>query len=371
MFYHSIVSDWNHGNAHFLRGVVSELLDRGHQVDVYEPEDGWSRKNLVKEKGEIVLRKFGKIYPRLHGNFYEPDHLDLDKVLAGADLVIVHEWNEHELVRKLSEHRTKNSHYRLLFHDTHHRSVTDSKAMKAYDLSGFDGVLAYGTKIKEIYLAEGWAKKAWVWHEAADVRIFRHVSSPDLEGDVVWIGNWGDDERTEEIREFLIEPVKRLRLKASVYGVRYPDKALKLLKKAGIYYRGWLPNFEVPAVFGKYRLTVHIPRRPYAEALPGIPTIRPFEALACGIPLISAPWNDSDRLFTPGADFLFARDSLEMETTMQCLIDHPRMAEKMAAQGRATIIARHTCAHRIDQLMEICSELEIDTGEGRATNRKG
>ena len=36
-FYHSLLSDWNYGNAHFLRGVVSELLVRGHQVAVYEP----------------------------------------------------------------------------------------------------------------------------------------------------------------------------------------------------------------------------------------------------------------------------------------------------------------------------------------------
>jgi len=42
MFYHSLVSDWNHGNAHFLRGVVRELLARGHRVDVYEPQHGWS-----------------------------------------------------------------------------------------------------------------------------------------------------------------------------------------------------------------------------------------------------------------------------------------------------------------------------------------
>ena len=42
-FVHSLVSDWNHGNAHFLRGVVRELIARGHDVRVYEPEDAWSR----------------------------------------------------------------------------------------------------------------------------------------------------------------------------------------------------------------------------------------------------------------------------------------------------------------------------------------
>jgi spore maturation protein CgeB len=47
MFYHSLLSDWNHGNAHFLRGVVSELRSRGHDVRVYEPKDAWSLENLL------------------------------------------------------------------------------------------------------------------------------------------------------------------------------------------------------------------------------------------------------------------------------------------------------------------------------------
>ncbi len=51
---------------------------------------------------------------------------------------------------------------------------------------------------------------------------------------------------------------------------------------------------------------MHIPRRPYVESLPGIPTIRVFEALACGIPLISAPWSDSEALFRPEQDFWLA-----------------------------------------------------------------
>ena len=48
LFYHSLVSDWNHGNAHFLRGVVRELKLQGNSVAVYEPENGWSLRNLRK-----------------------------------------------------------------------------------------------------------------------------------------------------------------------------------------------------------------------------------------------------------------------------------------------------------------------------------
>ncbi|HJV33577.1 MAG TPA: glycosyltransferase, partial [Geomonas sp.] len=166
MFYHSIVSDWNHGNAHFLRGIVTELIERGNQVSVYEPLGGWSYTNLVREQGMAAVEQFHKVYPRLHGIPYRLDALDLDQVLSGADLVIVHEWNEPELVSRLGAHRKQNDRYRLLFHDTHHRSVTNAAAMDQYDLSGFDGVLAYGRRIKEIYLANGWADRVWLWHEA-------------------------------------------------------------------------------------------------------------------------------------------------------------------------------------------------------------
>ena len=41
MFYHSLLSDWNHGNAHFLRGITAELLGLGHEVRVLEPRDAW------------------------------------------------------------------------------------------------------------------------------------------------------------------------------------------------------------------------------------------------------------------------------------------------------------------------------------------
>ena len=133
MFYHSLVSDWNHGNAHFLRGVAGELLARGHVVDVYEPEDGWSRDNLLREHGQIAIRKFRKAFPLLTSKPYGLDRLDLDRVLSCADLVIVHEWSDHEMVRRVGEHHKRKNNYALFFHDTHHRSVTDPVAMAGYE----------------------------------------------------------------------------------------------------------------------------------------------------------------------------------------------------------------------------------------------
>jgi len=142
LFYHSLVSDWNHGNAHFLRGVASELLSRGHRVDVYEPAGGWSLKSLLSEQGTEAIAAFRHQYPELTSHFYTADSLDLDRVLDGADVVLVHEWNEPELITRIGEHAAGAS-YRLFFHDTHHRSVTEPESMAKLDLRHYDGVLAF------------------------------------------------------------------------------------------------------------------------------------------------------------------------------------------------------------------------------------
>jgi spore maturation protein CgeB len=357
IFCHSLRSDWNHGNAHFLRGVCSDLLARGHEVRVHEPADAWSASNLVAEHGQAPLEGFARAYPQLHSSLYQLDTLDLDDALAESDLVLVHEWSDHALVKRIGLHRKAHPHYRLLFHDTHHRAVTDPDSMAAYDLRHYDGVLAFGSAIRDLYLQKGWCARAWTWHEAADHRVFKPVPGAPREGDLVWIGNWGDDERTAELHEFLLEPVRALGLQARIHGVRYPTQARQALAEAGIAFGGWLPNYEAPNVFARYRVTVHVPRRPYVQALPGIPTIRVFEALACGIPLVSAPWDDCEGLFEPGADFLVARHGGEMREQLRAVLNDEQLARSLAEQGRRTVLARHTCAHRVDELLAIYAEL--------------
>jgi spore maturation protein CgeB len=364
LFVHSLRSDWNHGNAHFLRGVVSELLARGHEVVVYEPADAWSLANLIADRGPAAADAYRDAYPRLESITYDPATLDLDRALDAADLVLVHEWNAHALVASIGERRARGGTFRLLFHDTHHRAVTDRDAVAAYDLAHYDGVLAFGAVIRDLYLSESWAARAWTWHEAADTRVFRPLAGRPREGDLVWVGNWGDDERAAELREFLIDPVRRLALRARVHGVRYPDHAREALAAAGIEYAGWLPNYEAPETFARFGVTVHVPRRPYTEALPGIPTIRVFEALACGIALVSAPWDDAEGLFTPGADFLVARDGPEMERHLRDVLGDPALAGELAGHGRRTVLDRHTCAHRVDELLAIAASLGVSTVAG-------
>jgi spore maturation protein CgeB len=358
---HSISSDWNNGNAHFLRGLMRSMTALGHQVRVYERAHGWSAENLLTEEhGGESLRQFADTYPELWVQGYtEQEELDAtywSSQLSAAEIVILHEWNSPQLAQCLVRLRDELG-FKLLFHDTHHRASSSPDEIARFGIPHFDGVLAFGEALRTLYLDRYGVTRVWTLHEAADTSVFHPMPSVAKTDDVVWIGNWGDDERSREICEYLLKPASQLRRRRfAVWGVRYPQHALEQLARSGIAYRGYLPNLQAPAAYATARVTVHIPRQQYTQAMDGIPTIRVFEALACGIPLISAPWKDSEHLFREG-DFATARNGAEMCRLMEYLLSHPREAENQALSGLETILARHTCRHRAEQLTSICEEL--------------
>ena len=216
---HSLESCWNHGNAHFLRGVLRELVARGHEVRVFEPQESWSRENLVRDAGEAGLGAFAAFYPEL-GSVRVAAEPDVDAMLDGAELVLVHEWTEPALVAAIGARRAAGGRFCLLFHDTHHRAVSDPEAMRRYDLSGYDGVLAFGETLSAVYRAWGWGGRVFTWHEAADVRLFRPPEVEGVRDGAVWVGNWGDGERTAELEAFLLAPLHEEGVGLDVHGVR-------------------------------------------------------------------------------------------------------------------------------------------------------
>jgi spore maturation protein CgeB len=112
-FTHSLASCWNHGNAHFLRGVLRALKRLGHDVRVWEPEGAWSLQNLLRDHGEAGLEPYRAAYPELGSQAYAPG-LDLDEALDGVDLVLVHEWNAPSLVAAIGRARRRGGRFTLL-----------------------------------------------------------------------------------------------------------------------------------------------------------------------------------------------------------------------------------------------------------------
>jgi spore maturation protein CgeB len=248
--------------------------------------------------------------------------------------------------------------FRALFHDTHHRAYTNPKEILRMPLAQFDGVLAFGEAIRRIYVDGFRVQRVWTFHEAADTAHFLPLPR-EKDTEVIWIGNWGDEERTRELEEFLIAPAGRLRdRRIAVHGVRYPREVQEHLADAGIEFRGYLPNLEAPQAYARSALTVHVPRKFYANGLSGVPTIRVFEALTCGIPLVCSPWLDTEGLFRAGEDYVCVPDGRAMEAEIRHLLSDEAARKQIANNAVETIRRSHTCAHRAVQLLEICEELE-------------
>ncbi len=367
VFCHSLVSDWNHGNAHFLRGVVTELMSRGHDVRVLEPEDGWSRSNLANDHGAEAIAGFHRAYPRLRSETYSAAALDVDAIVGDADLVIVHEWTDHDLVAAIGR-----SHARRGDRDPAVSRLPSSIGHRP----GGD------VRLRPVAIR----RRPRLRRSGA-----RSLSPAPLGGTEPGPGTRPRTHRSSiRVRQTPVPPRRSRRTFAatssgSATGVTMngrrssmsscsspsgdSDSAPRSSVCATRRTRrpGWRPTASTTAdgcptishrrCTPRFAITVHVPRRPYLESLPGIPTIRPFEALACGIPLVSARWDRTGGLFSPGEDFLVARDGDEMTTQLSRLIHDPELRCRLSRRGLETIRARHTCAHRVDQLLAVCSDL--------------
>jgi spore maturation protein CgeB len=302
-----------------------------------------------------AIEGFREDFPDLHFERYDlgPDlERWLRPRLADADVVVVHEWTEPGVVRLLGQ-VCRSLGVRTLFHDTHYRVVLDTPYRASLGLEQFQTILAYSPSLAQRFRTLGF-RNVQVFHEAADTTIFAPLDVPKR-ADVVFVGNYGDGDRSNELEGFVFGPRGDLpHLCYAIYGVRYPQHVLRRFTNGlDIRYHGWLPNVRVPDVYSAARVVLHVPRRQYVELLPGTPTIRIFEALASGACLISIPWEDTDHLFEAGADYVVARSPDEMRDRIAWLCADDAARERFGQHGRATILARHTCGHRADQLLDL------------------
>jgi spore maturation protein CgeB len=369
-FCHTVRSDWNHGHSHFLRGVVRALQLLGHTALVYEEARSWSVTNLVREHGLAPLLQFRRRFPFIDVRLYEPEppaalRRRLEDELAGADAVVLDEWPavEHPALTELLIQLRRSCGYALLLRDAHSRVLTQPVPLRER-LDRFDSVLVYGPSMADEYRSGlGLTRGVHVLHEAADVALFRPGAReperpPD---DAVFIGNWGEGDRADDLRRFLLGPAQRFggRRRFAVHGVRYPPRARAALAGAGVEYRGWLPNYLVPEAFARARVGLHLIRRQYAARLHGIPTIRVFEALACGLPLVSTRWRDTDHLFREGQDYLLVDTPTQTEEVLEWLWRDDDARARLGQSGMLRVLGAHTCLHRAEQLLEIVASCRV------------
>ena len=294
-FTHSLRSCWNHGNAHFLRGVLRELQALGHDIVSFEPERSWSLDNLLRDGGDAGLEPFRRELSRLTPRTYA-EGVDVAGLVDGADLVLVHEWNEPALVAAVgaagARSRPPGFTHAVPRHSPSRRErARRDRSLRSAALRRRAGVRPHARRrVREAGLERPRPRLA----RGGRRRAVQAAHDPGRATGARLDRQLGRRRAHARAGDFPARPrargrpaARRLRRALSGGGAGRCWNVTARATAAGS------PNASAPEVFARHLATVHVPRRFYVtEQLPGIPTIRVFEALACGIPLVCAPWRD-------------------------------------------------------------------------------
>lgn len=335
----SITSAWGNGHATTYRGLVRELVAKGHDVLFLErnvpwyashrdlPEPPYGRTELYEDLGELRTRHRTAVR-------------DADLVIVGSyvpDGVEVGRW-----VQETAGGVTA-------FYDID-TPVTLAKLERgeweyiAPDLiPGFDLYLSFtgGPTLDRLERERG-AQRALPLYCSVDPELYRPMTMKPI-WDLGYLGTYAED-RQPTLDRLLLEPARRWPSgRFVVAGPMYPE---------GIRWSGnvtridHLPPAEHRRFYNNQRATLNVTRADMVR-LGHSPSVRLFEAAACGTPIISDRWDGLEELFEIGREILVADTPVEVLDILE------QGDEELAAigrRGRDRIMAQHTARHRVEEL---------------------
>jgi spore maturation protein CgeB len=359
LFCHSIVSDYNYSVAHFLRGLANELQS-SHQIEIFEKEQNESLLAAIKDFGKTAVSEFQRYYPTLKAEFYIPTVQSISEKIQGKDLVIVHSATDSITISILAELKRKYEYHLILFDDCYH-IIDHPELVQECNLFLYDLILVNSQYLLECYKSLSGIKQVNKLPYAIDMNVFQPRRNNEIQKVAVLNLDWINDEQLEDIEEFFIKPVKDLRIEATTVGTRYTRQVKKLLTDAGIEHKPWVPSFKLPEFLSTYMTLVHIPSKNSSELRAGISSMNLLEEVACGIPVITKSWINTEGMLTPGRDYLQAADGYEMKHYILEMMNST-LKEVISDHGVRTIKAKHTCKHRSKELNVILQEFIDFTG---------
>jgi spore maturation protein CgeB len=181
--------------------------------------------------------------------------------------------------------------------------------------------------------------------------------------DIGYMGTYSDD-RQPALERFLLEAARRWpEGRFVVAGPQYPRRIRWPKNVRRVTH---LAPREHRAFYNAQRFTLNITRADMVAAGYS-PSVRLFEAAACGTPIISDHWAGLDTFFTLGEEILVARTTDEVLRWLREIPDVERKA--IGARARERVLAEHTAAHRARELEGYV--FEVIASDSRRNGAKG
>ena len=342
----SITSSWGNGHATTYRSLVQGLAGRGHEILFLERDTEWYAGNRDTPRPQGARTELYQSVEELFGK-YEQQVRHADLVIVGSfvpDGIAVGRW-----VTKVAEGVTA-------FYDIDtpvtleqlgrgECAYVTAELIAAYGLYlSFTG----GPTLRRIEQRFG-SPMARALYCSVDPRQYRPLTR-ETRWDLGYLGTYSDD-RQPSLDALLLEPARRCAEgRFAVAGPMYPET---IPWPANVERTIHLSPREHPEFYSSQRFTLNI-TRDAMKAAGYSPSVRLFEAGACGVPLISDWWTGLDTIFEPGYEILLASGPEDTLRYLRNFSDEQRRV--LGQRARKRIVAEHTPERRAVQLEQHYAE---------------
>lgn len=336
----TITSSWGNGHATTYRALVRELVRAGHDVTFLEHDKPWYAGNR-----DLPDPPFGRTF--LYGSVEELGSR-FARDVADADAVIVGSYVPQGV--EVGDWAIRTAGGLVAFYDID-TPVTLAKLRRGdfeylspelvprYDLYlSFSG----GSTLDVLERSFG-SPRARPLYCSVDPELY-YPEPADASWDLGYLGTWSAD-RQPTVDKLLREPARRWPAgRFVVAGPQYPRD----IDWGRVQRIEHLPPVEHRRFYNRQRFTLNVTRADMIAAGHS-PSVRLFEAAACGTPILSDRWAGIDTLFTPGLEILLADGPDDVLHALTAIDEPTRRAIGEAARQR--VLSSHTAAHRARELV--------------------
>ena len=352
----SLSSSWGNGHATTYRALLEALAERGHAITFLERDKPWYRD----------ARDFAAA-PYCDLVFYD-SVAELGRheaLIAGADVAMVGSYVPDGVAVSRTVQRIARGTRAFYDIDT---PVTLAKLRRgdheylAPDLiPGFDIYFSFtGGPTLDLLERRFGSPAARALYCSVDPVRYRPLDVPHR-FDLGYLGTYSAD-RQPALERLLLEPARRLpHLRFAVAGPQFPAD---IAWPANVERFEHVPPEDHAGFYGACRWTLNVTRQDMVEA-GWSPSVRLFEAAACGTPIISDRWAGLDALFAPGREIALADDADAVAALLVGTGEPTRRA--IAEAARTRVLAAHTAAHRAAEFEATCAARQPAAATGCAT----
>jgi spore maturation protein CgeB len=347
----SITSSWGNGHATTFRALVKELNKAGHQVTFLERDVPWYAENR-----DLAAPDFCKVILYQHVNELETLHADL---VRSADLVIVGSYVPEGV--EVGKWVCKTASGVKAFYDIDTPVTLAKLERKDYEYLSPELIPAYDLYLSftggpTLNLLENkyGSPCARALYCSVDPALY-YPEALEKTLDLGYLGTYSDD-RQPPLEKLLFDAAKQWpEGRFAVAGPQYPES---IRWPKNITYIHHLPPAEHRKFYNSQRFALNITRADMIRAGYS-PSVRLFEAAACGVPIISDFWEGLDTVFEFGTEIFVSRSGAETLDYLQSMDETTRVAA--GERARAKILSAHTASHRAQELVEYAIEVKEGT----------